>query len=249
MSDSSGPRYKNLFLAVAVLLAVWGVLGLLDVPKQSSGGYASNNNVITGLEPGGPAEAAGIRVGDRVTTIAGIATGPPQANVERADIGQPRTFVVRRDGRETTMELTYRPQSGGDKLDSYFPILMGVPFLGMGLWAYFTVPNAGTRRLAILGLLVGPVLLSGPYIAPGMLSNIITAVAVPGIVIGLAVALDFVLRSGRPNGYEEVGGGPRWLYWPAILIALMLAVLNILNPDIQGGSRTPFSRLCLQPSS
>ncbi len=237
MSAPAGPRHKTLFLALAAVLAVWGVLGALDIPNQPYSGYSTGSDFeVTGIAADGPAAAAGLVEGDRIVSIAGVSVGEAGAlaDLPRAGIGETRSIVVDRDGQQTTVDLTYGSPTSSSARGSYFTLLIGAAFLFLGLWAYLKAPHAGTLLLVVLGCLLGPALLSGPYVPPGALTTVMAMIAVSGIVLGFAVLLDFVLRSGRANGYTSGGGGPRWLYWPALLIAVMLAGLNVLQPDFGG---------------
>lgn len=66
--------------------------------------------VVGGLEPG-PAQAAGLEVGDRFVAIEGRAVDGWQDVVQRirARAGEPTRVTVERDGRELTVELTPAP--------------------------------------------------------------------------------------------------------------------------------------------
>jgi len=230
---------KNLFLLVALVLGVWGVFGALDVPKQPYSGYSSDaDGLVTEVDEDSPAAAAGMQVGDQVRSVAGVSMDDSdgQSTLRRAEVGESRTIVVDRGGQEATLDLTYARSELS--FGSYSGILMGVIFLLMGLWSFFKAPHAGTRRLALLGCCVGPIFLAGPYLGPGFLSNLSAAVVVTGLAMGFALLFDFVIRSGKPNGYGEGGGGPAWLYWPAVLVALLFIALVIVQPDADGAFAT-----------
>ena len=102
MSNSDVPRHKNTFLTLAVLVLIWGILGVLDIGNVPYSGYSTDgdNNVIQ-VTAGSPAEAAGMQVGDRVQSVGGVAVEDTRAvfRQPRAEIGETRTIVVERDGQ------------------------------------------------------------------------------------------------------------------------------------------------------
>jgi S1-C subfamily serine protease len=64
---------------------------------------------VAAVEPGGPAETAGLAVGDRILSLGGVAVDMVGAPVvermlspRRIEIGQPIPFVYQRDGRTDT---------------------------------------------------------------------------------------------------------------------------------------------------
>ena len=79
------------------------------IPNVSSEGGASSGLFVTAVDPGGPAEQAGIRVGDVITKI----DGQPAASVavlEKAALtrqaGDTVSITFTRDGQSTTTDVT-----------------------------------------------------------------------------------------------------------------------------------------------
>ena len=67
-------RYKTLFYLLGAAVFIWGVLGTLDIRNIPFTGYVlSPDRVVTLVRENSPAAAAGIKVGDNVTKIDGIA--------------------------------------------------------------------------------------------------------------------------------------------------------------------------------
>ena len=96
----------NLVLAVVVLAAV--LAQGAQVPA-----YRDEAPVIGGLTPGGPADMAGIRVGDRILTVAGDAV-PTWDKFDIAIATRPKREVpvtLEREGQ--TIGVTVRPTAEG----------------------------------------------------------------------------------------------------------------------------------------
>ena len=64
---SQSPPFKNLFVVLAVIAVVFGVLGLMDLDNVPYAGYFANvNSEVITVFSGGPAAAVGLEVGDVV---------------------------------------------------------------------------------------------------------------------------------------------------------------------------------------
>ena len=90
MTFSDLSRYKKPVLVIAALILVWGALGALDAHNYSYNGYATDgNNTITRIDDAGPAQAAGLEVGDYIRSIGGIPVEDARASVARGrpDVG------------------------------------------------------------------------------------------------------------------------------------------------------------------
>jgi regulator of sigma E protease len=73
-------------------------------------GYSAVPPVIEDIEPGYPAEKAGLKSGDLVISINGkpVTTWPQLPEVVHASDGNPIHFVVRRDGKDVSIDVTAR---------------------------------------------------------------------------------------------------------------------------------------------
>ena len=56
--------------------------------------------------------------------------------------------------------------------------------------------------------------------------------------MAFAVLLDFVLRAGKADGYEESARGPRWLYWAPVVMILLIGSLILIQPDLPDALNT-----------
>lgn len=238
MNNPQDPRHKKLFIALTVLFLVWGVFGALDIPNRAYTGLSTDgNNTVTRVDDSSPAAAAGLQVGDVIRSIEGVSVEDTRGINElgRGQIGEARSMVVDRNGQEVSVDVAAAAQPTPQRLSSYIGLLTGLSFLLLGLWAYLKAPNAGTRLLAVMGFCFAPAFLSGPYIGSALVRSLVGAIVIPGILLGFAAIAGFVIRSGKADGYQEHAGGPKWLYWPAALLALVFVTLLLLQPPATSG--------------
>ncbi len=224
---------KNTFSILGAVVVIWAILGFMDVGNFTYTGYVTDfdNNVATVTE-GGPADAAGMEVGDKIVSFDGISSEDVRAlsSQPRTTVGQTQTIVVDRGGQPAELRLTVAAQPSSQSVNAYIGILTGLAFLIMGLWAYFTVPTPATTLLAGVGVLFGLPFTGGPYLGTSMVGAIIGAVLFMCIVLGFAKLLHFMIVF--PNGAEP---DKRWVYGPALLVGVFLAVLTIFQPDATSG--------------
>ena len=80
---------------------------------EPEGGLSAPGVPVTSVSPGSPADAAGLKVGDVLTSLDGRwTTSPTDAHsaAEGVEIGKSARVVVLRDGKEQV--LTVRPADG-----------------------------------------------------------------------------------------------------------------------------------------
>lgn len=234
MSNGDDGRYKTTFMAFAGFILLWGILGVLDIGNVPYSGYTTDgdNNVIQ-VAAGSPAEVAGMLVGDRVRSVGGVAVEDTRAAFvqPRAEIGEVRAIVVERAGGSVSLDVRYAQLPGDQKLLSYLGVLIGLCFLGFGVWAYTAAPGRPTIRLAVFGLLFGLAFLGGPYIASPVLGAIVGSVTLFTVLMGFAVLLDHALNFPREGDGRRV----RAIYAPAIVVGIIPTVFTILRPDATSG--------------
>jgi regulator of sigma E protease len=128
---TAGPA-MNILLAILIFAAMF----VLGVP----GHVATDTVMIAGVAPGSPAEAAGLHVGDIITSVDGTPVKTPDEMVKLTNErrGQPVALVITRDKSSFSVTITPRlnPPEGegamGVRIDSkvdlvYYP-------LGRALW-------------------------------------------------------------------------------------------------------------------
>lgn len=237
MRDAARGRHRTTFLVLAVLIAVSGLFTSMDVRNQTSTGYLTDgNNTVTQVTAGGPAAAAGMQVGDRIRSIGGIAAEDMRSLRERPRpaVGERWAIEVERAGTPVTLDVVNGPLPPRDMLVARLATLIGLCYLGFGLWAYFAAPSAGTTMLAVFGLLFGWAFMGVPYFASPALRTLANSLIFTGILIGFAALLHFLLLF--PGGTRLEPPARRWLvYAPAVATAVFFIALDITLPDATSG--------------
>jgi regulator of sigma E protease len=116
---AAGPVF-NLLLAYLIFTAWLATGAPLFVPSFAD--LASN---VEAVVPGSPAEAAGLRQGDRIVQIGDkrIATWNEMTDIVKRSPGQPLPVVVEREGRTETLTIT--PSARKEKLGNGTEIEVG----------------------------------------------------------------------------------------------------------------------------
>jgi S1-C subfamily serine protease len=94
---------------VATGRAVHPMIGVgLDVVRSSQGGGPARGAMVASVQPGGPAERAGLRRGDVIVAVAGSPIQGPAAMVaavEKSGVGRPLALTVNRNGGLLTLNV------------------------------------------------------------------------------------------------------------------------------------------------
>lgn len=224
---------KTLLLAAAAFVALWAILGFMDVGNAAYSGYQTDfDNTVAQVTGGGPAAAAGMRVGDRIRSVDGVSVEDSRAMsaMPRPAAGQTRTIVVDRDGATEELTVTFAAQPFDQRIGNYVFILIGLAFVGLGLWAYLAAPARTTKLLAISGVFFGIALTGGPYLGTSMLANLVGVLAFACVTLAFATLLHFMIVF--PDGPEP---NPWWVYGPAAFMGLFFLVVTLLQPDATSG--------------
>jgi hypothetical protein len=232
---------KNLFLVLAVIAVVFGVLGLMDLANVPYAGYFTNvNSEVTDVFSDGPAAAGGLEVGDVVKTSGGISTDDTKelARRSRADIGSTRILVVDRGGETVEVDITFTEQPGRNRVTTYLAFVVALCFLVCCLWAYGKVPGPATLRLALFGLCFGIAFVPAPYSESYFLRNLGGNLATTFVVLGFAFLIHFLLLFPKRRAFLDKPAATKIIYGPAVFIALYFLYLGFVQPDFTGGLRT-----------
>ena len=137
-----------------------------------------NSAIIYSLNPGGPGEKAGLRVGDKIVSIDGRAItnlNIPMHQPKKA--GDTEVYVVQRDHQDLTINLIVGSYADHpDYLANIIPIeLLSLLFYLLGLILLFFSPAADIRTRLVANVWVlagiaiaatGPGYISGTWLAP-----------------------------------------------------------------------------------
>ncbi len=190
-------RYKTLFSLFAVAVLIWGVLGTLDIRNIPFTGYfTSPDRVVTIVRENSPAAVAGVKVGDTVTKIDGIAIADfgSQVGRPRPAINSSGSVTVKRGATEETLSLKYGPQPMVDLIANFgAATLTGLAFLILGLLVYLKNPARLSTMFCSLSLLFGFVLFNSPYFASSVLRRLALGATFFLVAMLFGVVLDYCL--------------------------------------------------------
>lgn len=230
-----------MLLTAAAAAVALGVLGVADLRRQASAGiwWGPGNTVIRVFD-GSPAEAAGIRLGDRVHSIDGIPIEDTRQRVRRprVEIGETRVYEIERDGERIEIPITYGPLLPRMLVLSLGDAATGACFLLFGLWAYFKAPSTATRLLALVGVCFGIPLLPAPWFDSFAVRAAAEAIGTTLIVFAFAFLLHFVLAFPYARSWLERPISRPVIYAPATLLALVFLYLIGFQPDATHGLQT-----------
>jgi len=241
MSDAAAGKYKNHLLIFGVLLAIWGILGWIDVGNLAQGGWAEDgNNAVTQVLPGSPSEAAGLQVGDHIISVGGIARTDAEGAARRGrpDVGETREFVVERDGATTSVNVTFGELVPQRKLLAHASFVVGFCFLVFALRAYMQKQTEATMALAITGTFLCLAFLNGPYFENYTVRNVNNALTTIIIFLGVAALLHFLLIFPKRSAYLDRANAKRMLYAPGLAVGLFITYLIFATPEATSGLNT-----------
>lgn len=223
--------YSPLLYVAGIVFIIWGVLGLMDAKNYVTAGFQSDdNNAIVNIEPGSPAEAAGMQLGDIIKTSGGIEINNNKelSKRDRPAAGDVRDYVVDRDGSDVTIQLTFTELSDKDKSLNMVAFVIGLLFVLLGLWAYHKHKSTLSYGFTVFSICFGFIFFNGPHIEPGMLRNLINSLSVTIVVLSFAFLLSYMLKYPPKSKHQKL------LYLPAILAVLMIWALIFIQPDGSG---------------
>jgi len=183
-------------VAAAAVVGLLHVLGALQVREQVYRGYRSGDDrVIIEVIQGGPADRAGLRVGDRLTRIDGIDAGDAKALAARprARVGHTQSIVIDRGGSSMEVQLILAGLPPIGVVAYLASGLTGLSFLAFGLWAYFSAPRRTSRLLANAGIGLGAIFTEQPYVASPFPRALQESGLIAAGVFGFAALLHFAL--------------------------------------------------------
>ena len=227
-----------LLAALSVALIAWGAAGLYEgLHSGFSGGLYDPQYRVPGVMPGGMADKAGFKAGDRVISVEGIA-------VERLGmesrwprslapgIGDSLRFVVERDGAEIPLNLVYEAPFPAAVNSRITAALVGLAFLGFGVWAFLAVGTAPARTLAWTGLAagVGAAFGNGPSLGSwnGVQGHLGTAAS----VLMYVFLLRFFVTFPKPKGISRSRAAAWTVLGAWVCLLIFLGVEIAVHPAL-----------------
>jgi hypothetical protein len=165
MSTMKSSRAGVVLLIVGVFVAAWGLVGLLQVRSHAYSGYRIGWGArVSHVDPGGPAEEAGLEAGDR---IVGVGDAPVESLWFRPSFsgigaGETQLLEVERGEERVSVEVVWEELPGGHMRSQVVESLVTLAFLGFGLWALIAAPTSAGMILGLFGLAYGVANFDGP---------------------------------------------------------------------------------------
>ncbi len=237
------PKNKLLLSILAILILIWGALGLADTKNFVRVGYDTDGNkTVTQILEGLPADQAGLQVGDYLLSIDGLSLDDTKAweSKTRPKVGETRRFIVQRDGQEVEMDITYASIPPKDKVLNYASFALGLIFLVCGLFMLNSVRSKAAYIFAVFGILFSLAFFYGPYFASPSLREFFSSLDLFGTLAGLAALLYFILNFPDPRPFLQKKSAFWWISLPAILFVLAAIIESTLDPEATSGLRTFF---------
>jgi putative effector of murein hydrolase LrgA (UPF0299 family) len=237
MAETNYSRYKLPFLVIGIALLIWTIAGVFEIKKIPYEGYAAGGDrVVNQVDPGGPAEKAGIMAGDRITKIDGISVDNTAALMRRGRpaIGSEGSATIERDGVEKTLTFTYTEQPLRDMVaNSLGGLVIGLAFLFAGLLVHRRNPTQLSEMFCWLSLMMALLFVPAPYFASPDARRVVYAFT--SLVAGFAVAtlLYFCVSFPSPKKWLQ---SQSWMRNAILVIAplvgLCFALLGLTAPDL-----------------
>ena len=165
MSTRKPSRVGVVLLIVGVCVAVWGLVGLLQVRDGAFSGYRIGWGArVSHVDPGGPAEGAGLEAGDRIVGVGGAPIENLWIRPSFGGIGAGETQVleVERGEERVSVEIVWEDLPDGYMRSQIVETLVTLAFLGFGLWALLAAPSSAGLLLGVFGLAYGVANFGGP---------------------------------------------------------------------------------------
>jgi len=234
-------RKPVLIYVLAALVAVWGILGLMDSKNYTWAGYDTDgNNTVIRVQEGSPAEAAGLQVGDYMFSIDGISMNDSKAWEKKArpEIGETRTFLIERDKEEVELGLTYAALEGKNKTLNYVGFALGLIFLLCGLWIFASTRSKAGFIFTLVGIFFASAFFNGPYFQAPAMRGFFGYLDFTFLMAAFAMLAYFMLQFPSPRQILEKKSAAFWIAGPAVLLAIVVLVLEIMDPDASSTIRT-----------
>ncbi len=238
MHERAHTRFRLVILAFVALAVTFSIFGLTQVGSRPYAGFrADAAGLVVAVEPGSPADAAGLRAGDRILRIDGLAPAEALAVRPQAAVGETWLLIVERyanielgsgeaQPRISTIDITYGRLTTRALTIQLIYQLVGVCFLIFGALAYMKLGERPGLLLALMGICIGFMFLGGTYghfYTSQALASAVMAARVALAVMGFAFLLHFLMIFPKPKPIVERNESLALIlaYGPAILTSLV----------------------------
>jgi hypothetical protein len=231
--DKEVSMYPQRWIVPAALLVIWGIVGLSDMGKTGNGGFSWGNSVVLAVDPGGPADRAGLREGDRILTMDGIPSNDLEAlqRQPRTEVGETRVLEVQRTDEVTgattteTVEVTYGQWPARDRTFNLIAGVIGLVFLSTGLLVFLKAPGTPSLLFAIVGFGFAGILLPSPYIGATGVRQFVSTLFFLAFLTAFAALLHLLLTFPKRKRLVE-----KKYVWPMIYLPVaVFALAGIVN--------------------
>lgn len=146
LSNHQVPRYqlharlRITAVVITIVLAAIEVFIAAKVPRQPYSGIVTRNVTVSRVAEESPGSLAGIRVGDRILSVDGVACANMKEASEciaNARPGEMLVYEVRRGGQDLLVPVIFGTQPTGEIIRKLLLVLVGLSFILIGLIVYF----------------------------------------------------------------------------------------------------------------
>jgi len=228
------PGSRALLTCLALLTFCWGLLGWLDLPHRAEAGFDTDgNSVVRRVQPGSPAESAGLLPGDAITHFDGV-SAKDQASLARQPRKQPggkHLLGIERSGESIKLSIEYRPLPAETLRLRLASFVVGLFFLMLPAATFLRHAHPATAVLAVMGIGLSLSFFDRPYIADFYLRASSLAITTLFVLIGVAALLQFLLTFPHRRAWLAQPMRRRLIYLPVFLLWLMYAWRFVFTPS------------------
>jgi sigma-B regulation protein RsbU (phosphoserine phosphatase) len=231
-------RFERVTRSLALLVAAPLLLALtlpsaFHIAKRAEYGYSVLDKKVLRVEPGGPAERAGMRAGDRITAVDGRPV-PRMMEYYAATAGryrlEPLALELEREGHVVTAVLQPVPPSQSAMVTQYTQWISGLAFLLIGWWVLARRADPEARHFFAMCAIFAFFLIDVPDV--GRLDFVVAKAHVRALLQYLlpAYVLRFFLQFPSPWHPGRRGSVvARWLAAPAWLLFAVATVTEAMR--------------------
>jgi len=221
---------RNVLVTTALAVLVLGVCSALEAPHFTYTGFSVSGNRVTKVDADSPAAAAGLRPGDVVDSVNGMASTSVEFFIlsHRPVTGEIWSLAIHRSGAPLRLQLSPTGLPPVDVVRARSKSVLGLCLLAFTLWAFLTSPNTATMLLAVGGVSFGFLALGVPYTS-GVLRDAFDVLATLAFAIGTVAVVHFLLAFPARGRFLEHPLALWFLYAPAITLAVSSAVSVVVR--------------------